>query len=140
MNINCSVRNQPGADSNYPLLFSENAPASDSIKVGFGSSREGQGADIMAKKKTPPPDLTKMMDSSSESIEKKIAELDLELKKCKDQMAKMGDSHPMKVLLTEYILSLEHHLHMHLGVIPQGYTASCLSIFQPKNVCTFPPH
>ncbi|CAI7992485.1 Charged multivesicular body protein 5 [Geodia barretti] len=96
MNINCSVRNQPGADSNYPLLFSENAPASDSIKVGFGSSREGQGADIMAKKKTPPPDLTKMMDSSSESIEKKIAELDLELKKCKDQMAKMGDSHPMK--------------------------------------------
>jgi charged multivesicular body protein 5 len=44
------------------------------------------------KKKAPPPNLTDCInnvDSRSESIEKKISKLDLELKKYKDQMAKM---------------------------------------------------
>ena len=87
------------------------------------------------KKKAPPPNLTDCInnvDSRSESIEKKISKLDLELKKYKDQMAKMRNG-PAKVC-TEYILSIEHHLHIHRGVNPRGYTAFCLSIFQSKNV------
>ena len=52
-----------------------------------------------AKKKAPPPNLTdaiSSVDSRGESIEKKIAKLDLELKKYKDQMKKMRDG-PSKV-------------------------------------------
>ena len=51
------------------------------------------------KKKAPPPNLTDAIgnvDSRGESIEKKIAKLDLELKKYKDQMKKMRDG-PSKV-------------------------------------------
>jgi charged multivesicular body protein 5 len=47
-----------------------------------------------ARKKGPPPNLTDAVagvDSRSESVEKKIAKLDLELKKYKDQMKKMRD-------------------------------------------------
>ena len=55
------------------------------------------------KKKAPPPNLTDAIgnvDSRGESIEKKIAKLDLELKKYKDQMKKMRDG-PSKVGLTK---------------------------------------
>lgn len=51
------------------------------------------------KKKAPPPNLTDAIgnvDGRGESIEKKIAKLDLELKKYKDQMKKMRDG-PSKV-------------------------------------------
>ncbi|XP_003387851.1 PREDICTED: charged multivesicular body protein 5-like [Amphimedon queenslandica] len=47
-----------------------------------------------ARKKEPPPNLTQVVagvDSRSESVEKKIAKLDMELKKYKDQMKKMRD-------------------------------------------------
>jgi charged multivesicular body protein 5 len=62
------------------------------------SSISRERADVMdrlfggGKKKAPPPNLTDCInnvDSRSESIEKKISKLDLELKKYKDQMAKM---------------------------------------------------
>ena len=52
-----------------------------------------------AKKKAPPPNLTDAIgnvDSRGESVEKKIAKLELELKKYKDQMAKMRNG-PSKV-------------------------------------------
>ena len=58
-----------------------------------------------AKKKAPPPNLTDAIgnvDSRGESVEKKIAKLDLELKKYKDQMAKMRNG-PSKVLRTVHI-------------------------------------
>ena len=42
------------------------------------------------------------MDSRGESIEKKIAKLDMELKKYKDQMKKMRDG-PSKVLSTDML-------------------------------------
>jgi charged multivesicular body protein 5 len=51
------------------------------------------------KKKAPPPNLTdaiSSVDSRGESIEKKIAKLDLELKKYREQMKKMRDG-PSKV-------------------------------------------
>ena len=51
------------------------------------------------KKKAPPPNLTDAIgnvDSRGESVEKKVAKLDLELKKYKDQMKKMRDG-PSKV-------------------------------------------
>ena len=52
-----------------------------------------------AKKKAPPPNLTDAIsnvDSRGESIEKKVAKLDLELKKYREQMKKMRDG-PSKV-------------------------------------------
>lgn len=52
-----------------------------------------------AKKKAPPPNLTdaiSSVDSRGESIEKKIAKLELELKKYREQMKKMRDG-PSKV-------------------------------------------
>ena len=51
------------------------------------------------KKKAPPPNLTdaiSSVDGRGESVEKKIAKLDLELKKYKDQMKKMREG-PSKV-------------------------------------------
>ncbi len=64
------------------------------------------------KKKAPPPNLTDAIgsvDGRSESIEKKIAKLDLELKKYRDQMKKMRDG-PSKVdrikWITSYVLCL----------------------------------
>ena len=59
-----------------------------------------------AKKKAPPPNLTDAIgnvDSRGESIEKKIAKLELELKKYKDQMAKMRNG-PSKVCTLVYLL------------------------------------
>ena len=55
-----------------------------------------------AKKKAPPPNLTDAIasvDSRGESIEKKIAKLELELKKYREQMKKMRDG-PSKVYLS----------------------------------------
>ena len=49
------------------------------------------------KKKAPPPNLTDAIgnvDSRGEFVEKKIAKLDLELKKYKDEMKKMRDGPP----------------------------------------------
>ena len=56
------------------------------------------------KKKAPPPNLTDAIgnvDSRGESVEKKIAKLELELKKYKDQMAKMRNG-PSKVHIRNY--------------------------------------
>ena len=52
-----------------------------------------------ARKKAPPPNLTDAIagvDGRGESVEKKIAKLDLELKKYREQMKKMRDG-PSKV-------------------------------------------
>jgi charged multivesicular body protein 5 len=59
-----------------------------------------------AKKKAPPPNLTDCIgnvDSRGESIEKKISKLDLELKKYKDQMAKMRNG-PSKNMVKQRAL------------------------------------
>lgn len=58
-----------------------------------------------ARKKAPPPNLTDAIgnvDGRAESIEKKISKLELELKKYKDQMAKMRNG-PSKVCSIEAV-------------------------------------
>lgn len=56
-----------------------------------------------SKKKAPPPNMTDVIagvDSRGESVEKKIAKLDLELKKYRDQMKKMRDG-PSKNMIKQ---------------------------------------
>ena len=66
------------------------------------------------KKKAPPPNLTDAIantDSRGESVEKKVAKLDLELKKYKDQMSKMKDGPSKNMIKQRALRTLKQKRH-----------------------------